>query len=206
MSELAFLGKIYSYEKSTITIDKLKLILKTIPDDISLLKVSDKYDIQQEYRNLTEDIEMNISKSLKKLFIKNLFELQNLIPKIKNSHLKNYFKKEIDLENVRVLIKYHLLAYLKPKFLKNGFVSIDVFEDLIKINDFKQIIKKLASLGFLLPDDINYGDFEKSIWLTRLELLDQLQQTNDPPAKIFAFYKIKLIELMLLKNLNLLTY
>lgn len=199
MSLLAYVGKIYSYEKTSISLFQLKKIIENLPNNPLSTQIT-LQNISEEYNNLNEDLEMNIPQNIKPIFTYSLKQLQYLIPKIKNNDLRNYFKKEIDLENTKILIKGFLVGYQQPQFLKNGLIDVGVFEKLLESHNLNSAVDYLISLGVISSDPNE--DYEKSIWRARLDLFEQCQKSNDPLLKIIAFRKIKFLELMLLENLN----
>lgn len=199
MSLLAYVGKIYSYEKTSISLFQLKKIIENLPNNPLSTQIT-LQNISVEYNNLNEDLEMNIPQNIKPIFTYSLKQLQYLIPKIKNNDLRNYFKKEIDLENTKILIKGFLVGYQQPQFLKNGLIDVGVFEKLLESHNLNSAVDYLISLGVISSDPNE--DYEKSIWRARLDLFEQCQKSNDPLLKIIAFRKIKFLELMLLENLN----
>ncbi len=214
MTEFALLGKIYSYEKTAMTIDELKLAIKNIPDISDLKKIA-KPNIQEEYDNLTNDLDLNLDEKIKIFFIENIYRLQYAIPSIKNKFLKNYFKTLVDFENIIILIKFYLLQNFKPRFLKNGWLPKKIYENLLAENDLKKALLELESFvensvsHSILEQTIKSiyadtsGDYDKIILLAKLDLLEELRNSSDPLAKIFGFYKTKTTELFLEENLYL---
>lgn len=218
----AFLGKIYFYEKNSLSPENIKEIVSNL-DDQEKIKIIIKNnlgiyfkkelkDFYQKWINLlSKDKILNLNKEERILISGDLENISEYITKIKDNSLRQFFEKFIDIYNIKIFIKSKILEIDENiPYIKNGSIPKEAFENLKDEKNIEKCFEKLEKdskfkeiknlINSLKKED--FKNFEKIIKITEIKILERLKKESDYFKKILSFLKLKYFELNFINNLS----